>query len=483
MSEKEVLEQFGFEPEEWEEAKDNFVETGFPIPVKRFRIESENFNMSIEEPYFWMLNYVRADVGYVNVKKTIDVFSAAENSAFFGVSQLRLGGQQEKISQFLATIGKMTKELFQLVRELRIIDERMGYYRGSWGIDDDENTLPEGVKEADEITLKGIWIDMVQGGAKNPGSIFGLAREVGFTSLPDLFFSTHPRSHDQVDNVVDTERGGFNKSVRNVLKRQLNQYLRWKEKTYDELKTRRAFTLQYLRQHYGIIRMYMTWVRPYLRHVRRLTLDEDKILSPDMVSAFEGSVVEVEFLAYKLPTDPDSKKQNKDIYSCILSHFLFRTRPSMSFQQEGYQRGPIHVGTMQMNLRVYTWTKKQIEDYTKMKDHQDFELMKSISESVKSAMEALGGELERYLEEAGEQMKKKEEGEKEGKKEKSSFFTRFKSEFIGTKPKTKKPEAGKPKKKNKLKLKNEQKLAVKIGKGDLFLCFKNYKKAHRMIMW
>ena len=33
--------------------------------------------------------------------------------------------------------------------------------------------------------------------------------------------------------------------------------------------------------------MYMTWVKPYLRHIRRLTLDDEKILTPDMVSAFE----------------------------------------------------------------------------------------------------------------------------------------------------------------------------------------------------
>lgn len=479
MAKEEILKEFGFEEEKWEEAKDNFVGTGFPLPEKRYKIDWQTFNMSIEEPYFWMLNYLRKDMGFTNIIKTVDAFAASENSAFFGVSQMRLGAQQDKISAFLATVGKMTKELFQLVRELRIIDERMDYYRGSWGLNKFDQPTGKGMKEADEITLKGIWVDMVQGGAKNPASVFGMAREVGFTSLPDLFFSTHPKNADEVDQVVEKDRGGFNKAVKNVLKRQLVQYLRWKEKTFDELRTRRRFTLQYLRQHYDIIKMYITWVRPYLIHVRRLTLDDNRVFTPDLVSAFEGSMIEVEFLGYKLPTELESKKANKQVYSCILAHFIFRTRPSMSYQQEGYQRGPIHVGNMVMDLRLYVWDKKTIDKYLKMKEKEDMDLLRSVSESVKAAMDAMGGELEKYLEEAGEEIKK-EKGE--GKKEKKpSLVSRFKAEFTGSKPAEEKP---KKKTKEDAKAKaSEKSRAKKVGKGDIFLCFKNFKKAHGMIMW
>ena len=273
MTTIEVLKDLDFKPEHFEESKGTWEDNPIPRPVKRYRIELETFNMSIEEPYFWVLNALRSDFGYVDIKKTIDTFSAAENSAFFGVSQVRLGGQQDKISQYLATIGKMTKELFQLVRELRIIDERLQYYRRSMGLDNDDYLLPGGYREADEITLKGIWIDMVQGGSKNPSSVYGLAREVGFTALPDLFFSTHPKKAELVDKGVEDERGQFNPAVKNILKRQLNQYLEWKRQTFKELKTRRIFTIEYLRQQYVIIKMYMTLVKPYIRHVRRLSMD------------------------------------------------------------------------------------------------------------------------------------------------------------------------------------------------------------------
>lgn len=412
MSQVDVLKKTGFTPEVWEEKKDNWVAVPWPQSLKRFRIIWEVPNLSIEECYFWMHHYI-GDLGYVNIIKTEDVFAAAENSAFFGVSQQRIGLQQDKVTQFLATIGKMVKDLFQLVRELRIIDERLEYY----------NKSLKG-EEASEIVLKGIWIDMVEGGTKNPASVYGMSREVQFTSLPDLFFSTHPRKSEDVDRVVDTERGDFNQSVKNVLKRKLKTFIVWKEKTYQELHTRRVFTLKYLNQHYEVIKMYMTWIKPYLRHIRRLTLDEEKVLTPEIVSAFEGSMVEVEMLA----TKPTAKFH----HACIIAHFMFRTRPSMSFQQEGYQRGPIHVGQMELNLRAYSWKIEEIEKYKEFKKKEDFELMKSISESVKAAMESLGKELENYLAEA----EKPEIAV--GMKESPSFVDRFKAEFLGPKKEEKK---------------------------------------------
>ena len=454
----ELLKEFGFKEEVWEVKKDNYQITGYPKPVKKYVVVWELYNMSIESAYFWVLNYLR-DWGYNDFIKTTDVFAAAENSAFFGVSQQRIGLQQDKVSQFLATIGKMVKELFQLVRELRIIDERLTYYEES----------NKGI-ESSEITLKGIWIDMVEGGTKNPSSVYGMAREVQFTSLPDLFFSTHPKTPTEVDNVVDTQRAGFNKSVRNVLKRKLKSYMEWKKRTDQELKTRRVFTIKYLKQHYDIIKMYMTWIKPYLRHIRRLTLDDDRVLTPDMVAAFEGSMIEVEYLCHKWPENANTKQKNTYYKNCTLVNFVFRTRPSMAYQQEGYQRGPIHVGKLEFTLRGYIWTEKDIENYKSLKEREDLELMKSISESVKSAMEALGDELEQYLEEA--KVHKTEEGtEKE----------RFTKQFLGA---VKKPAKTKPAKKiTDFQKKQEKSNAKKILKAELFDTFKNFKKAHGLLHW
>ncbi len=379
------LHDFGFEMEMAEESRgQEHVATGYPQPGVRKRLIYEGYGVAVEEPYYWVLHYLRYWNAFQKVEKITDVFAASENSAFFGATQSRLGAQQDKVSNFLATIGKMVKELFQLVRELRIIDERMGYYYDSF-------TNSQSAESA-EITLKGIWIDLVEQGAKNPGSVYGMAREVQFVTLPDLFFSTHPKKQQDVDVVVEKERGKFNRKVREVLKRKLRSFLAWKEHTFDELKNRRVFTLKYLRQHYDIIHMYMNWVKPYLRTIQRLQLDLAKNDSPDLLSAFETSMIEVELLAHK-----PAKSTNE----VMIVHFLYRTRPEMNFQQD-YQRGPIHMGKVEMTFRTYTWTHEKIDSYKRMRAHEDFQLLGVIDNSVKIAMESLGDELMRYLKEAGE---------------------------------------------------------------------------------
>jgi hypothetical protein len=480
----EDLKKYGFEMEMAEEARNRpYVETGYPQPARRYRLFYEGYNISIEEPYFWILHYIRYYGGFHHIDKITDIFAAAENSAFFGAAQQRLGGQQDKVSQFLATIGKMVRELFQLVRELRILDERLGYYRDSYN---------EGSRsrESAEITLKGIWIDMVEQGAKNPASVYGMAREVQFTTLPDLFFSTHPLRQEDVDEVVERERGQFNRKVKEVLKRKLRTFLAWKEHTFEELKNRRVFTLKYLRQHYEIIRMYMAWVRPYLRNIQRLQLDQTKTETPDLLVAFESSMLEVEILA-KRPIEDKKKGGYKEygkegkMNSVILLSYLFRTRPEMNYSQE-YQRGPIHLGRVEINFRAYGWTDRQIENYKKMREQEDFQLLGIIDASVKAAMEALGDELMRYLEEAGEEMEKPPKDRRSDIKPKSladpytSIFKGF-SELFGRKSVAKK--AKKPEKIDSFKLALGRKSAETTAKKMMFTIYHHFKKQHGMMNW
>ncbi|MFH1591090.1 MAG: hypothetical protein ABIC95_04110 [archaeon] len=483
-----LLDEFGFTEEERESGMFhkgtwNFEKTGFPKPDRSWRVMLEAFGQSIEEPYFWMLNHIRQTVGYSEIDKITDLFAAAEQSSFFGAAQSRLGIQQDKVSQFLATVGKMIKELFQLVRELRIIDERLGYYADSWS---DSKS-----RESAEITLKGIWIDLVEQGAKNPASVYGMARELQFVTLPDLFFSIHPRNAEQVDEFVN-RLDEFNRKVREVLKRKLRSFIEWKHATNKELNTRRTFTIKYLRQHYDIIQMYMNWVKPYLHNIQRLQMAE-RSGSPDLVNAFEGALVEIELLAKKLPmkTDLDSEPhRNTSVYSVMLVNFNFRTRPQMSFQQEGYHKGPIHVGRLDMDIRTYAWDGEKIEKYKKMKEKETFELMMHVDESVRTAMDSMGEEMLKYLEEAGEEMKKKDEPEKKKPKGSSALepfigVVKGFGDLLG-------PLAGmtssavKGKKvsgKQKYKLAYESKVAASEAKSNAFILYHFFKKDRGMLEW
>lgn len=481
----ERLTEFGFQEEEIETAMDIkgqtvYAKTGFPVSALTYKVVHQIFNQSIEENYFWSLEFMRTHEGYHEILKLTDLFTASEHSAFFGSAQQRLGLQQEKVSQFLATIGKMVKELFQLVRELRILDERVEYYV-------DSNNPESKSRESAEITLKGIWIDLVEQGAKNPASVFGMARELQFATLPDLFFSIHPKSIEEVDSAV--EALDFNDAVKRVLKRKLRTFMQWKIATQKEIENRRLFTLKYLRQHFDIIKMYMHWVKPYLRNIQRLQL-MNQAGSPDLIAAFEGSLVEIEILCKKLPQNMRYGRQiisNKHVHAIVLLHFSYRSTAQMAYQQE-YQRGPLHIGKTDLTIRAYAWTQKQIADYVKMKEKEDLDLLAVVDASVKAALEALGEELERYLQEAGERIefeKQKQEGKKgKGTSAAEPFtavakgFAELFSPLAGTLGKKAKETPV-----NKQVLANEEKVAQSVARSGCYQLYKEYKKKNDMIHW
>jgi hypothetical protein len=454
MTDSDLLKKYGFEEEIWDLEFHNVGPTGFPKPLKRYRVIAEDFNMSIEERYYWQLNYLKEEWGFHDVDKITDIFSAAENSSFFGASQQRLGIQQDKVSSFLAVIGKMIKEIFQLVRELRILDERLGYYKDSYDLNSKS-------RESAEITLKGIWIDMVEQGSKNPASVYGMARELGFSTLPELFFSAHPLTSRDVDIVVN--KLDFNRKLKEVLKRKLRSFLEWKESTFSELKTKRKFTLKYLRQHYDVIKMYMEWVKPYLKNIKKLHMAREKMDSPDIISAFETSFIEIEVLF--------KKKYGKTAYGCLLLHFDCRTMPAMNYQQE-YNKGPLHVGRVDLVIRGYVWSAKQIESYKLMKEEEDFRLLSHIDQSVKQAMDAMGTELAMYLVESGDS---NVEGIVKGSKNiiktpHASIIKGF-SEIFGSMSS----------KKDVSYLDNEK--AEKAVKKEVWSAYKDYKKSFGHLAW
>ena len=476
----EMLKEAGFKVEVIELGRDNAGHTidgptGFPKPSEIRRVVLEEFNQSIEEKYFWLTEQMKQDQGYKDVIKITDIFAESEQSSFFGSAQQRLGLQQDKVSQFLATIGKMVKELFQLVREIRILDERIGYY-------DDSMKADSKSRESAEITLKGIWIDMVEQGAKNPASVYGMARELQFTALPDLFFTIHPVNSRDVDNAVD--KLDFNRKVKEVLKRKLRTYLDWKERTYHELKSRRIFTVKYLRQHFDIIKMYISWVKPYLRNIRRLQLAERQE-SPELISAFEGSIVEIELLYKRLTNTIELDKpitRNTKYYSVVLIYILHRSKPTMMFQQE-YQKGPVHSGLYDMQLRAYAWTKKDVDNYVKMKEKEDMYLLETIDSSVKAAMEALGDELEKYLREAGEEIELPKSKKKLDLKKPPTIYDPFIAPFKGFFELAGLKSKGKSDGMNEADKGREKKLAESDAKGTLWQVYKNFKKRNKCLNW
>jgi len=475
MDKSKLLNEFGFQEEITEIVSGEHGPSGFPAPVKSYTLFMESSDLSLEAPYYWILDTLKR--AFPIVEKLEDSFAASENSAFFGVAQQKLGAQQDKISQYLATTGKMIKELFQMVRELRIIDERLRYY------DSAENELKKDIDKRErggEITLKGMFVDLVQGGGKSAASVYGMARELEFVTLPDLFFDAPPfKNQQELENHIKNLAKDFNQNVLRVLIRHLTQFKQWKEQTAKEHHSRQRFMLSYLLQHFEIIKMYINWVKPYLRHVSKLTLKHANMQTADMVGAFEGSMIDVEFLARQRIPIGDSGANG-----CVLATFQYRTRPELRIQSE-YQRGAVHVGRMQFQLRVYGWTDEQIENYKQLKNKELLELMGDVSKSVEASMTSLGKELDTYLEKARQMAEGKKEAKEEPMPKKTVLQTLF-GDFYTPKEAKKKSESAPSARELK---RQEEELREKMG-GLLekarwvgWATYNNFKKSHGMVTW
>ena len=466
---KDMFEQYA-NHDAFEIARDQIMIVDYPKPINRYYLIYEADPTSIEPIYHWLLGHLQYDWGFPIIHKITDIFTASEHSSFYGAAAQKLGLAQDKVSQYLATIGQfIRKDLFQLVRDLRWIDERIKYHEDA----------RKGMESA-EVTLKGIWTDIVDGvvqGQRVSPNIFQLSQQLQFKTLPDWFFSKHPKRTEDVDKAAEAiETTKVNK---NLLKRKWQQFLVWREANYKELLERKRFELHYLRQHTNIIKMYMMWLKPYLRHIERLRADIQKTESADLIASFEGSMVEIEVLAQRIP------EGNKDFYTCILLTFEFRARPKMEFHAEGYQhRGPVHIGECKISFRNYAWTEKQVQSYMNMKDKEDLEMLKNIDSSIKATLDAIGDDFDRYLEEA-QKIKEAPVEKKEYKPPSiwepfAEIGRGFKESFSVIIPTAK--EKPKPKE-EKERLAKEKKKAEGDGKKIMWQCYKNFKKAHKVVTW
>jgi hypothetical protein len=464
------------EHDEVEVAKDQMMLVDYPKPINKYQLIYESPHSSIEPYYYFCLNNLQHTLGFPIIDKITDIFTAAEHSSFYGAAAQRLGLAQDKVSQYMAAIGQfIRKDLFMLIRDLRWLSERIKIH------EDARKYTKEGKleNESAEITLKGIWTDMVDGVVQNnrvAANVFQMAQQLQFTSLPDFFFSTHPQKKEQTDKIV--EKIDTTRNVKSVLKRKLYDFMIWKEANYEELKVRKNFELKYLEQHYGIVNMYMQWVKPYMKHIAKLRGDIGRTDAPELISAFEGSMVEIEILAQKL--EPGNEK----VYTCILETYEYRTRPALSYTQEaGFHRGPIHMGELKLTLRAYAWTREQIEKYKQMKQKEDFEMFEQINSTVKATMDAIREDLDKFLQEA--KNVKKEEVTKKSAKGPSIFepftaigkgFGEIAGAFIPTAKKTI-PKAVKAK------IEKEKSGAKKGARKQLWLEYKIFKKAHGLLTW
>ncbi len=417
---------------------------------KRLIVRLESMTSGIEKQYFWLLRFLKGSpnpslkgrslegfgIHAFEVYKLKDQFDASVSSSFHGNIGSKVSAIQQQVSTYLAQIGQMTKTIFPIVREIRVMDERMAYYKDSMYKKSDEYDKKKLAREA-EIALKSTWIEVVEQGMQNPNSVYSMATKLGFITLPDLFFSvnadgeTPAKQRTNMGKYVKQMRkdGEINEKVMVALIKKLYQYYTWKEKTWYEMQHTYKFRIKNLRQHYNVIRLYMSWLKPHLTTLKSLQMQNQD--SPELVSAFETSKLELELLGVikkgKFDVDKKGNKRN----ACLLARITHVTKPEMNYGPGG-QRQPSHMGDIIVSFEAYVATDQQIQDYRNYCDKKVMELIPgeefNMIQDITDAMDSLGDDVKAYLLEAeGKKLKDKEEEEKKP----VDFFEPVKALFSG----------------------------------------------------
>lgn len=457
------------EEKEKEEKKKNPLIAKKPVDPacgkERHLLIVESMTSGVEKHYFWVLRFMREKpahgLGFEKVLKVRDIFDASVTSSFHGHIGQKLSAVQQQAQQQLGTIAGMLKSIYPIVREIRISDERLQYYKDSLA-----------GSESAEIALKSIWIEMVEQGMQNPNSVYALATKVGFLTLPDLFFSINPKNGRKGldDAIKSLGKQGTNKKVCDVLAKRLYAYYDWREKTYHELTHTYNFKLKYLRQHYESIKLYMNWVRPYLKMVNQVKMKGD-YSDADLVSAFETSKLEVELLGQKI------EGFNK-YFPVLLVKMIHVTRPELNYTPQG-QKQPVHVGRVEIMIEPYVVKKEEIDQYLNEKDKEDIELLSSLD----AAMISLKDDLKKYLKEANEKFA---EDEKKTKKPKQSIAEPFTAlgggfkELFGSLIPIKKKDIKLPSRKQALAEQREKKKAEKLAAAMAYRMYDVFKKTNAL---
>ena len=426
------------EKKEWQEKNNPFlkkktvekVPQDCPyVPGKSLRISIDNMGDSIEKYYFHFQKFfTRHDatsfgMPAVELYKLKDVFDASVSSSFHGQIGSKVSAMQQQVSTYLTQIGQLSKSLFPMVREIRLMDERLELYKKSFTDKKDQDSLAEA--RQNEVALKSTWIEVVEQGMQNPNSVYSMATKLGFVTLPDLFFGINPPGKDAAEQMkhltraLDTfaKQQEVNFKVRTALEKKLIQYYTWKDKTYAEMNHTWKFRIKNLKQHYNVILLYMSWLKPYMTSLKALQMKGDTN-SAELINAFETSKLELELLAVM--------KKGKKYNSCVLVRFMVVTRPELSYGQGG-ARQVTHSGQVDISIEAYSATQEDIDFYKTKTDKDIFRYYSGMEVDmvgdVDAMLKSLGTDVEEYIREAetGERKEKKEEP----KAPQSSVFSPF----------------------------------------------------------
>jgi len=438
-------------------------------PCLSFNLTYDSASAQIEPIYFWLLDFLQEFTP--DIQKVTDNFMSSPGSGHFAEIGARASRMQEEGMKILGAINQVTKSVLNLIYDLKEFEIRLGHYK-------DANSEDEKKKEAGMLALKQIWLDNVDM-KRGRGSIHQMTYEMGFSTLREVFLMANSVEDVKKNKIV-------NEQVKRIVIPRISEFLKWREYSEAELKKRFEIEKSYLRSQVETLKLYTSWVRPYLKAAEDLR-QKGFEKNPALVNVFNTTLFELVLFGKKkfnfegavsakeLPPGFAGYKMKRDYYTCYSIRFVFRGLPQKVTQQH-YGFG----GRVDIDFDCYALNDDELKLMEKNLEQQDVEQsFKIIQEQSDRSLEQLQEDIEHFLDENAKHEKEKQE------KEKSGDINPFAALFSFLKPKKQekhKKEISDLKniKKDSFVEKEVRKLTETAAKKGLYALYDIYKKAHGM---
>lgn len=396
--------------------KGPFALAGFKAPIEQHKLVYDDFSQSLEQVYFWILDYVNKEYG--KSQKLIDNFIASPGSGLFSEFGQKTTRMQEEGMKIFGVINTVVRSVLNLIYDLKEFKIRLGAY-------DDYQSKNENKKQAAFLALKQIWMDRVDIN-RGAGSINGLAQQLDFITLRDAFMA--------VKTLKDVKKIDLNERVKRILMQRFSEFLKWFDESERELRKRFEIEKSYLKSQINSLKLYARWAKPYLKTAKQL----EQNMSPDaaLVNAFNTSLFELVLLAegkYETAKDVGSGELPKffnnlklrKYFPITIVEFYFRSVPERTDQRGGYGfRGRVEISFTSFALNEDEM--KVLRDEVEKDDFGD--VYKMIEDATEKSFEDLEKDIEDLLGAKSVEKKEKNEGDVNPFSALFSFLKRDKSE-------------------------------------------------------
>jgi len=376
--------------------KGPFALAGLKSPIEQHKLVYDAFSQSLEQIYFWIIDYVNERFG--TSEKLTDNFVASPGSGYFAETGQRMTVMQKEGMNMMQTIGVIVKSIVNLIYDLKEFRIRLGAY-------DDYHAKDKRQKKAALLSLKQIWMDNVDI-KRGVGSINGLTQQLDFVTLRDAFMA--------VESLKDVDKVDLNERVKRILKQRVAEFFRWVDESEKVLRRRFDIERNYLKSQIASAKLYARWAKPYFKAAKEL--EQRSSSSSDIVNAFNTAVFELVLVAegkYDPKKDVSKgelpklfkKREFRKYVPITIVEFRFRSIPERGDQRGGYG----FRGRVEVQFTSFALNEDELKVLKEKVGEDDVgDLYKLIEDATEKSFEELQKDLDDLLEDDVKKEKKKE---------------------------------------------------------------------------